>query len=176
MQLQVKALAVLKDTGGLALDTTAAIADDTTLTVNPDATAPTPNPMTWASAPMATSQTSITMTATTATDGSGVEYFFECTGGGGNSSHLAEQCHLHRYLPVPQCPYTYRVQARDKSPAQTPTGFSTTASATTLLHHRIPWRGSLCPQRPEFAAQRFGHDPAEPCRSLHLDRQLRQLP
>ena len=40
-----------------------------------DTVAPTPNPMTWASVPAAVSSSSITMTATTASDPSGVEYF-----------------------------------------------------------------------------------------------------
>jgi autotransporter-associated beta strand protein len=54
----------------------------------PDMTGPTPSPMTWTSAPAATSNSSITMTATTATDGSGVEYFFDETSGnpGGTDS------------------------------------------------------------------------------------------
>ena len=133
LQLQVNALAELKDTGGLALDTSAAIVDDTTLTVDPDATAPAPDPMTWASVPTATSQTTITMTATTATDLSGVEYFFECTSGDGHSSGWQNSATYTDTGLLPNTTYTYRVQARDKSPAQTPTGFSTTASATTLI-------------------------------------------
>ena len=53
-----------------------------------DNVAPTPNPMTWASAPAAVSSSSITMTATTASDPSGVEYFFDETSGnpGGSDS------------------------------------------------------------------------------------------
>jgi hypothetical protein len=54
----------------------------------PDANAPTPNPSTWASVPSALSHTAITMTATTATDASGVQYYFEETTGnfGGDDS------------------------------------------------------------------------------------------
>jgi hypothetical protein len=131
LQLQVKALADLRDLAGLALDTTAAIADDTILTVNPDTTAPAPDPMTWATAPRAVNSTSITMTATTASDGSGVEYFFECTAGGGNSSGWqSSPTYTDTGLSV-LTSYSYRVQARDLSPAQNPTGFSATASATT---------------------------------------------
>jgi hypothetical protein len=131
LQLQVKALADLRDLAGLALDTTAAIADDTILTVNPDTTAPAPDPMTWATAPRAVNSTSITMTATTASDGSGVEYFFECTAGGGNSSGWqSSPTYTDTGLSV-LTSYSYRVQARDLSPAQNPTGFSAVASATT---------------------------------------------
>ena len=46
-----------------------------------DTTPPTPNPITWASSPAAAGPTSISMTATTATDPSGVEYYFEETSG-----------------------------------------------------------------------------------------------
>ena len=131
MQLQVKALADLRDLAGLALDTTAAIADDTILTVNPDTTAPAPDPMTWATAPLAVNSTTITMTATTASDGSGVEYFFECTAGGGNSSGWQSSAtYTDTGLSV-ETSYSYRVQARDLSPAQNATGFSATASAMT---------------------------------------------
>jgi alpha-galactosidase len=131
LRLKVNAGADLKDPVGNALNTTTAIADDTTLTVNPDTTAPTPAPLTWASVPLATSQTAIVMTASTATDPSGVEYFFECTAGGGHSSAWQSSATYTDTGLSPTTTYTYRVQARDKSPAQNPTGFSATASATT---------------------------------------------
>jgi len=51
-----------------------------------DTTIPTPDPMTWATAPYGANPTSITMVATTATDASGVEYFFDCNAGGGHDS------------------------------------------------------------------------------------------
>jgi hypothetical protein len=131
MQLQVKAFADIRDLAGLALDTNTAIADDTILTVNPDTTAPAPDPMTWVIEPRAINSTSITMTATTASDGSGVEYFFECTAGGGNSSGWQfSPTYTDTGLSV-ETSYSYRVQARDLSPAQNATGFSATASATT---------------------------------------------
>jgi len=62
--------------------------DDVVITVNAetDTTPPEPDPMTWLSEPNATGTTSISMTATTATDDSGVQYYFECTAGGGHSS------------------------------------------------------------------------------------------
>jgi len=57
-----------------------------TVAMSPDVTAPTPDPMTFAVAPAPSGSSSITMTATPAYDGMGVEYYFTCTAGGGNSS------------------------------------------------------------------------------------------
>ncbi|MCK5174215.1 MAG: hypothetical protein KAR47_12550, partial [Planctomycetes bacterium] len=51
-----------------------------------DATRPNPDPMTWAVAPFTVGPDEISMTATTATDVSDVEYYFVCTAGGGNDS------------------------------------------------------------------------------------------
>jgi hypothetical protein len=45
-------------------------------TTSADTLPPSPNPMTWASEPNAIDSNSITMTATAATDASGVEYYF----------------------------------------------------------------------------------------------------
>jgi alpha-galactosidase len=131
LQLKVNAGADLKDLAGNALNTTSAIADDTTIIVTADTTAPTPNPLTWASVPQSSSQTVIVMMATTATDPSGVEYFFECTVGGGHSSAWQNSATYTDTGLSPSTTYTYRVQARDKSPAHNTTGFSATASATT---------------------------------------------
>jgi sialate O-acetylesterase len=98
----------------------------------PDAVAPTPNPMTWDSVPNAISDTSISMTATVATDPSGVEYLFDCASDGCADSGWQDGV---TYLDTglqPGTSYSYRVQARDKSANQNDTGFSETASATTL--------------------------------------------
>ncbi|MGB1142691.1 MAG: hypothetical protein ACPG1A_17455, partial [Halioglobus sp.] len=97
----------------------------------PDTTAPTPDPMTFASAPVATGETTIAMTASTASDPSGVEYYFECTAGGGNDSGWQDGSSYTDSGLTPGAQYTYRVRARDKSPAQTETSWSGTASATT---------------------------------------------
>ncbi|UCG57539.1 MAG: hypothetical protein JSU70_22070, partial [Phycisphaerales bacterium] len=51
-----------------------------------DTEPPVPDPMTWASPPRAISGTEITMTATTASDPSGVQYYFETVAGHGHSS------------------------------------------------------------------------------------------
>ncbi|MGA2916265.1 MAG: endo-1,4-beta-xylanase [Sedimentisphaerales bacterium] len=98
----------------------------------PDVNAPTPNPMTWASVPAATGPYSITMTATTATDNSPpVRYYFECTNHGeANSTWQTSQTYVATGLN-PSTLYTFRVKARDNSPAQNQTGWSGTQSATT---------------------------------------------
>jgi hypothetical protein len=102
-------------------------------TTAPDATPPTPNPMTWATPPVAVSSSSITMTATTASDASGVEYFFdETTGnlGGSDSSWQNSPTYIDTGLSA-STTYTYTVKARDKSSAQNETLVSSAASATT---------------------------------------------
>ena len=99
----------------------------------PDGTAPTPDPMTWFAAPNSISSTSINMTATTATDPCGVEYFFECTAGGGNNSSWQSSPTYTDTGLDPNTQYSYRVKARDKSSNQNETVFSSTASATTDL-------------------------------------------
>jgi hypothetical protein len=97
----------------------------------PDTTPPTPDPMTWQTLPYATGSTSISMTATTASDPSGVEYYFECTAGGGNDSGWRDSPIYEDTGLQPETQYTYRVQARDKSPNQNATAFSSSESATT---------------------------------------------
>ncbi|MBN1868544.1 FG-GAP repeat protein [Candidatus Sumerlaeota bacterium] len=105
---------------------------DAVSTTTLDATAPTPDPMTWAIAPTAAGATSITMTATTATDPSGVEYFFECAAGAGHDSGWQDSPTYVDTGLDDMTTYTYRVRARDKSAAQNTTDWSTAASATTL--------------------------------------------
>ncbi len=102
-----------------------------TTQVAPDTSPPSPNPMTWSTEPYATGSTSISMTATTATDSSGVEYYFECTAGGGNSSSWQDSTTYEDTGLSEVTQYTYRVKARDKSSNQNETGYSTTKSATT---------------------------------------------
>jgi hypothetical protein len=100
-------------------------------TGEPDTTPPTPDPLTWATLPHATGSTSISMTATTATDPSGVEYYFECTAGGGHDSVWQDTPTYEDNGLNPDTQYTYRVKARDKSVNHNETGFSSEASATT---------------------------------------------
>ena len=105
------------------------------ITVNavsvPDATPPSPNPMTWAQAPQAVNDTSITMTATEATDPSGVEYSFECKSEGcHNSGWQASVVYMDTGL-APSTSYTYVVRARDLSANLNLTAASVEETATT---------------------------------------------
>ena len=99
----------------------------------PDSEPPSPHPMTWATAPYATGSSSISMTASTASDPSGVEYYFECTS-------VDPPCHDSGWQDSPTYTdtglqpdtiYSYRVKARDKSPNQNETGWSTEEPAAT---------------------------------------------
>jgi len=95
-----------------------------------DTTAPNPDPMTWASVPAA-SGTSISMTATTATDASGVEYSFtNLTVGGHDSGWQSSPSYTDTGLAA-STTYNYQVQARDLSANQNATGSSSVAGATT---------------------------------------------
>jgi hypothetical protein len=108
--------------------------DEVTITVNPaaDTTPPTPNPSTWATAPYATGSTSISMTATTASDPSGVEYYFDCTAGAGGHDSAWQTSPTYQDTGLtPSTQYSYRVQTRDQSVNHNTGGWSTTQSATT---------------------------------------------
>ena len=99
----------------------------------PDTNPPTPNPSTWATAPHATGTTSISMTATTASDpgGNGVQYYFHClTTGGHDSAWQASATYQDTGLS-PNTLYSYQVRTRDQSANQNMGSYSTTASATT---------------------------------------------
>jgi len=101
-------------------------------TAGPDLSAPVPNPMTWAIPPQATGSTSVSMTATTASDASGVEYYFDCLTAGGHDSGWQDSTTYTDTGLSAGTSYSYRVQARDKSPNQNATDFSGTASATPI--------------------------------------------
>jgi pectin methylesterase-like acyl-CoA thioesterase len=102
------------------------------------ATPPTPDPMTFATAPYAASDISITMVATTATSPYGVEYYFTCTGGGGHNSGWQDSATYTDTGLYPSTTYTYTVKARDKSTCQNETAASTAASAITLADTTAP--------------------------------------
>jgi hypothetical protein len=98
-----------------------------------DANAPAPNPMTWIDLPHPTSSTSITMTATAASDRSGVEYYFACTSGGGHDSGWQDSPSYEDTDLNPNTIYTFTVTARDKNPNHNTTSPSQPYSATTFL-------------------------------------------
>lgn len=98
----------------------------------PDTMPPTPDPMTWAVQPYATGSDSVSMTAATASDPSGVEYYFDETSGnpGGTDSAWQDSATYVDTGLQADIEYTYQVQARDKSPSQNETAWSVAASAT----------------------------------------------
>jgi hypothetical protein len=99
----------------------------------PDTDPPTPDPMTWASVPAADSD-SVSMTATTATDPSGVEYYFDETTAnpGGNDSGWQDSTSYTDTGLTASTQYCYEVTARDKSVNQNATAASSNECATTL--------------------------------------------
>jgi hypothetical protein len=98
----------------------------------PDTTAPRPNPMRWQSSPRANDSSSISMTAVTATDNSGVvQYQFLCVSGSQgcvNSSWQSSTQYTATGL-APNTRYGFKVKARDASGNET--RLSSTSSATT---------------------------------------------
>ncbi|HIJ70950.1 MAG TPA: hypothetical protein HPP87_06260, partial [Planctomycetes bacterium] len=94
--------------------------DPCSATTDPeDTTAPTPNPATWSSPPAADNPWQISMTATTATDPSGVEYFFdETTCGPSHDSFWQASPSYSDFSLTPETQYTYQVRTRDQSPNQ----------------------------------------------------------
>lgn len=102
-------------------------------TADADLTAPLPATMSFAVNPRAASGTSITMTATTATDASGVEYYFDETSGFGNDSGWQTSPIYTDTDLVPGVIYTYTVQARDRSIFNNTNTVSPPASSTVVL-------------------------------------------
>jgi len=94
-----------------------------------DNTPPTPDPMTWASAPSSAGPTSITMTASTASDVSGVEYYFNNVTDPNHDSNWQNSSAYTDTGLTTGLSYTYEVKARDKSGNHNETAYSTTASA-----------------------------------------------
>ncbi|UCC21546.1 MAG: right-handed parallel beta-helix repeat-containing protein, partial [Planctomycetota bacterium] len=97
----------------------------------PDPDPPTPDPMTFATAPYSTSSSSIAMEATTASDTSGVQYYFTCTSGGGHDSGWQYDTAYEDTGLTPNTMYTYTVKARDISKNLNETAESSAESATT---------------------------------------------
>jgi O-glycosyl hydrolase len=102
-----------------------------TVSFEEDTTPPEPNQMTWALEPTATGESSIEMTATEANDISGVEYYFDCLTTGGHDSGWQDETYYEDTGLNPNTEYFYSVQARDKSPNQNETEWSSPWSETT---------------------------------------------
>jgi hypothetical protein len=109
-----------------------AYSDEASAIIAEDTTPPSPDPMTWASAPNALSSTVITMTATTATDFSGVEYYFANNTDPNHDSGWQDSPTYTDTNLTPSTTYEYQVAARDKSIHANQTGWSGQAGATTL--------------------------------------------
>jgi hypothetical protein len=108
--------------------------------LQPDTTPPMPDPMTFATPPTAQGQTSIAMTATTASDPSGVEYRFTNVTLGTSSPWQDSASYIATGLS-PATSYSFTVQARDTSPAQNTTTASAAAPATTANTAYGTWSG-----------------------------------
>ncbi|MGD0552485.1 MAG: hypothetical protein ABSB25_07515 [Sedimentisphaerales bacterium] len=105
-----------------------------------DTNAPTPNPMTWASGPNATSDTQITMTATTATDPQGpVKYYFrnKQDPNGHNSGWTTSTTFTDTNL-APNTRYDYNVMAEDNASTPNKTAASVDMNATTKTDTTAP--------------------------------------
>jgi len=116
-----------------------AILADNWLPEPPAPQPPTPNPMAWQTEPYAISTSTITMTAAeaTSTDHSGVEYFFECTTGGGHDSNWQEEQTYTDEGLAANTTYAYRVKARNKT-NQIETAYSEPYAAATFPEDTTP--------------------------------------
>jgi hypothetical protein len=129
--------------------------DPESVTAGADIQAPSPDPMTWATVPYATSTSSISMTATTATDPSGVEYRFEETSGnpGGTDSLWQNGTNYTDSGLSELTQYCYRVMARDKSVNQNATAWSTPPACATT--------GGTSGNLPPYPVSGLEGDPAQ---------------
>ncbi len=96
-----------------------------------DHTPPTPNPMGFLVPPVTQSETVVGMTALSASDPSGVEYYFEETTGRGYDSGWTSSIVFVPFGLDDDTTYKYRVKARDKSPNQNETAWSAEYSVKT---------------------------------------------
>jgi hypothetical protein len=120
-----------RDVSSIQNTTAASAAATATTNALPDTTAPTPNPMSFTVLPAASGTTSISMTAMTATDPSGVEYYFtNTTIVGHDSGWQPSPIYVDDGLS-PATIYTYTVLARDTSGSNNETLPSSELSATT---------------------------------------------
>jgi hypothetical protein len=99
-----------------------------------DTLPPDPNPATWATRPTTVSDTSITMTATTATahQGEGVQYYFRNKNGtGGHDSGWQDSATYLDHGLIPDTNYGYTVKAQTKALVSYTTTESVEANAVT---------------------------------------------
>jgi len=92
-------------------------------TLSPDTTPPTPDPAQWATEPQVISQGTVQMVAVTASDPSGVEYYFECKTNSQYSSGWQDSP-TYEVSSLPDNIYTFVVRVRDKSENHNTTGDS----------------------------------------------------
>jgi len=104
-----------------------------------------PDSMTWSVPPYAVGLESVAMTATTASDPSGVEYYFEETTGnpGGDDSGWQDGPGYTDGGLQSGTEYCYRVAARDKSPSWNQTGWSSLGCASTDIRGDINGDGAI---------------------------------
>ncbi len=101
-----------------------AYSDVRSATTSPeDGTPPSPDPASWAAEPYPSGASSIRMIATTASDESGVEYYFECTSNPAFSSGWQDSP-TYEAVSLPRGNYSFVARARDKSPNHNVTGDS----------------------------------------------------
>ena len=93
------------------------------ITFPEDTTPPGPDPAAWNTEPYVSSAGSIRMVATTASDESGVEYFFACTSNAAYSSNWQDSP-VYQVNSLPKGTYSFVVRVRDKSPNLNTTGDS----------------------------------------------------
>lgn len=95
-------------------------------TLPEDNTAPQPNPARWDTEPYASSSDSIRMVAATATDDSGVEYYFQCTSNSQYSSGWQDSP-VYEARNLSEGIYSFVTRSRDKS-----ANHNTTANSTEI--------------------------------------------
>jgi hypothetical protein len=114
-----------------------------------DNISPLPGQMSMKAAPVATSPSTIYMVAATASDASGVEYYFACTAGDCHDSGWREGASYTDTGLKPETKYSYTVTVRDKSPQGNKTSTSAMLSATTKSAITGPY---LVMSKPVYAA------------------------
>jgi len=127
-------------TSGVYATTGANISDHDAVWASLDLAAPSTDPLTWASDPEETGTTSISMTANTATDANGVEYYFTNTSIA-NGSHDSGWQSSPTYVDTglsPATSYSYTVKTRDQSANVNESGISEVRSAYTDDGDSVP--------------------------------------